>query len=98
MRNCIQCHAPGASHQAGTSDDRTPRGVHEGLSCLDCHETHSNDARNSCNNCHPAVSNCNQDVTKMNTSYFDPNSPNNIHWVDCIDCHQDKRSERKKTN
>ncbi|MFQ5632316.1 MAG: multiheme c-type cytochrome [bacterium] len=33
QRVCIQCHAPNAFHQAGSSDDRTPRGVHEGLSC-----------------------------------------------------------------
>ncbi|NJK84839.1 MAG: hypothetical protein HC906_01520 [Bacteroidales bacterium] len=31
MKNCIQCHAPNGFHEAGTSDDRTPRGVHEGL-------------------------------------------------------------------
>ncbi|HET6558994.1 MAG TPA: multiheme c-type cytochrome [Prolixibacteraceae bacterium] len=88
MRNCVQCHAPNAHHQAGTSDDRTPRGVHEGLSCIACHDPHSNDARNSCTSCHPAVSNCKLDVTKMNTSYADPNSPNNIHFVSCTDCHE----------
>ncbi len=88
MNNCIQCHAPNAHHQSGTSDDRTPRGVHEGLSCLSCHQAHSNEARNSCITCHPAISNCKLDVTKMNTSYFDPKSPNNIHWVSCTDCHK----------
>lgn len=97
MRNCVQCHAPNARHQAGTSDDRTPRGVHEGLSCMDCHELHSNNARRSCSNCHPAVSNCNLDITKMNTSYFDSKSPNNIHWVACIDCHREGRPEKQKT-
>lgn len=90
MRNCIQCHAPGAHHLAGTSDDRTPRGVHEGLSCLSCHDPHSNDARQSCNKCHPAISNCKLDVTKMNTSYADAQSPNNIHWVACKNCHKEK--------
>lgn len=87
MRNCIQCHAPNARHQAGTSDDRTPRGVHEGLSCLACHDAHSNDARLSCKNCHPAISNCRMDVTAMNTSFADPKSPNNIHWMSCTSCH-----------
>ena len=87
MRICIQCHAPNPRHQAGTGDDRTPGEVHEGLSCNDCHELHSNDARYNCSNCHPAVSNCNLNVTKMNTSYFDPKISNNIHWVACIDCH-----------
>ena len=84
---CVQCHAPNAFHQAGTSDDRTPRGVHEGLSCLSCHANHSNDPRQSCINCHPAISNCNLDVTKMNTTFFDKNSPHNIHSVHCADCH-----------
>ncbi len=88
MRKCVQCHAPNASHRAGTSDDRTPRGVHEGLSCMACHELHSNDARKSCKACHPAISNCKLDVTKMNTSYADAKSPNNIHFVKCSDCHK----------
>lgn len=87
MRNCVQCHAPNAQHQAGSSDDRTPRGVHEGLSCMACHKTHSNNAKNSCKTCHPAISNCKIDVTKMNTSYADAKSPNNIHFVACTDCH-----------
>jgi hypothetical protein len=87
MKLCVQCHAPNAFHQAGTSDDRTPRGVHEGLSCLSCHANHSNDPRQSCIKCHPAISNCNLDVTKMNTTFFDKNSPHNIHSVHCADCH-----------
>lgn len=87
QRICIQCHAPNAFHQAGTSDDRTPRGVHEGLSCLACHENHSNESRRSCQTCHPAISNCQRDVTTMNTTFFDRNSPHNIHFVRCIDCH-----------
>ncbi len=89
MRNCVQCHAPNAQHQAGTADDRTPRGVHEGLSCLACHDPHSNTAKNSCIACHPAISNCKIDVAKMNTSFADAKSTNNIHWVSCIDCHHD---------
>lgn len=90
MRNCVQCHAPNSRHEAGTSDDKTPRGVHAGLSCLACHEPHSNDAGNSCIKCHPAVSNCNMDVTKLNTTYLDPDSPNDIHTVSCSDCHDDR--------
>jgi hypothetical protein len=96
MRNCVQCHAPNSFHEAGTGDDRTPRGVHEGISCNACHETHSNNAKNSCLNCHPAVSNCNLDVTKMNTTYSDPKSRNNIHWVSCEDCHKGDPRVRKK--
>jgi len=91
MRNCVQCHAPDAQHQAGTGDDKTPRGVHEGLSCTACHQPHSNSARNSCTLCHPAVSNCKIDVTKMNTSYADSKSPNNIHFVSCKDCHKGEK-------
>ena len=91
MRNCVQCHAPNSRHEAGTSSDKTPRGVHAGLSCVACHDPHGNDARNSCVNCHPAVSNCKMDVTKMNTTYLDPDSPNDIHTVSCTDCHEEKK-------
>ena len=94
-RNCVQCHSPNSRHQAGTSDDRTPRGVHEGIGCTVCHETHSNDARQSCVKCHPAISNCKLDVTKMNTSFNDHESFNNIHWVSCTDCHKEKNFTRK---
>jgi hypothetical protein len=94
MRNCVMCHSPDARHQAGTSDDLTPRGVHEGLSCTACHESHSNDARKSCLKCHPAISNCKIDVTTMNTTYKDQKSPNNIHWVGCVDCHKEKNFRR----
>lgn len=85
---CVQCHAPNYKHELGTQDDRTPSGVHEGLACMACHETHSNDASNSCSQCHPAISNCGQDHMTMNTSYFNPDSPNNIHHVKCTDCHK----------
>jgi len=87
QRVCLQCHAPNAFHQAGTGDDRTPRGVHEGLSCLACHDSHSNDPRQSCIQCHPAISNCGLDVTKMNTTFAESHSPHNIHFVGCTDCH-----------
>jgi hypothetical protein len=87
QRVCVQCHAPNAFHQAGSGDDRTPRGVHEGLSCAACHAPHSNDARGSCANCHPQLSNCGLDVETMKTTYADPASPNNVHFVACVDCH-----------
>ena len=35
---CYQCHAPLANTQVHSGDDRTPVGVHEGFSCLACHD------------------------------------------------------------
>ena len=87
QRLCVQCHAPNWAHEAGTEDDRTPAGVHEGLSCLACHEGHSNNARESCDNCHPALSNCGLDVATMNTTYASRESPHDIHFMRCTDCH-----------
>lgn len=86
-RVCVQCHAPNAFHLSGSADDRTPRGVHQGLSCMSCHQPHSNNARNSCVSCHPAISNCGLDVTQMNTTFKNPDSPFDIHFVSCDDCH-----------
>ncbi len=87
QRVCVQCHAPDWKHQAGSEDDRTPAGVHEGLSCRACHQDHSNDARASCRTCHPAISNCGLDVETMNTTFRDRWSENDIHFVSCADCH-----------
>jgi hypothetical protein len=88
-RLCVQCHAPSVWHLAGSHDDHTPVGVHEGISCTACHERHSNFQRNSCVKCHPAISNCKLDVKTMNTTYSNPNSPNDIHSVACTDCHEE---------
>ena len=84
---CYQCHAPEAAHQVWTGDDRTATGVHEGIGCLGCHDTHGLDARASCANCHPSQSNCGLDVTTMDTSFKSPDSAHNVHRVACIDCH-----------
>jgi len=89
QRICIQCHAPNAAHEPGTSDDRTPRGVHEGLRCTACHDPHTHDARASCAGCHPALSNCGLDVETMDTSFKSIDSRHNIHFADCVDCHED---------
>ena len=94
QRVCVQCHSSNYMHEAGTEDDRTPTGVHEGLSCNACHMPHSNKSRQSCDNCHPAYSNCGLDVKKMNTSFADKDSPFNIHHVDCSDCHPGRKSKR----
>ena len=84
---CYQCHAPTAARQVGTGDDRTPVGVHEGLSCLACHQKHGQNTRASCADCHPRLSNCGLDVEKMDTTFRDPKSRHDIHFVKCADCH-----------
>ncbi|MBI4873701.1 MAG: hypothetical protein HY822_03595 [Acidobacteria bacterium] len=84
---CYQCHAPLASRQINSGDDRTPTGVHEGLSCLACHQKHSQQTRASCANCHPRLSNCGLDVEKMDTTFLNASSKHNVHFVTCADCH-----------
>ena len=97
---CYQCHAPrqpeaatiaATNHygpQIGSGDDRTPVGVHEGISCLACHAGHNESAAASCKNCHPQMSHCDLDVEKMDTTFATAKSAHNIHWVRCTDCHQ----------
>jgi hypothetical protein len=84
---CYQCHAPIATRQVRSGDDRTPLGVHEGLSCYACHENHSMRTRASCSNCHPRLSNCGIDVETMDTTFKSTQSPHNVHFVKCTDCH-----------
>jgi hypothetical protein len=84
---CYQCHAPDATLQVGSGDDRTSVGVHEGLSCLACHLKHGQKTRASCANCHPRLSNCGIDVEKMDTTFRSQDSKHNVHWVKCADCH-----------
>jgi hypothetical protein len=84
---CYQCHAPLAGGLAGSGDDRTPVGVHEGLSCLACHLKHGQQTRASCANCHPRLSNCGLDVEKMDTTFLTTSSTHNVHTVKCADCH-----------
>ena len=87
MRLCYQCHAPTVTHHAGSGDDRTLRGVHAELSCFDCHQDHSLNARASCAGCHPDDSHCGLDVRRMDTTYNARASTNDIHNVRCQDCH-----------
>jgi hypothetical protein len=94
---CYQCHAPLATRQAGSGDDRTGIGVHEGISCLGCHQKHGEATRASCSSCHPRLSNCGLDVEKMDTTFASAQSKHNIHFVKCADCHTKgvpKRPER----
>ena len=105
---CYQCHAPrepevasteAENHwgvQVGSGDDRTPVGVHEGLSCNACHNGHNEDARASCTSCHPEMSHCGIAVEKMDTTYANRASKHNIHWVKCLDCHQHGVPQIKK--
>lgn len=94
---CYQCHAAVASMQVASGDDRTPVGVHEGLSCLACHQGHGQNATASCANCHPRLSNCGLDVEKMNTTFANAKSRHNIHFVACGDCHGGKRPVKSVT-
>jgi hypothetical protein len=87
---CYQCHAPREGFgvfQVFSGDDRTPTGVHEGLSCLACHARHDMTTRASCAECHPRLSNCGLDVEKMDTTFRSLESPHDIHRVACEDCH-----------
>jgi hypothetical protein len=84
---CYQCHAPAADMQVGSDDDRTPLGVHEGLSCFACHQNHGESTRQSCAGCHPRLSNCGIDVEKMDTTFRSPKSAHDVHTVKCLDCH-----------
>jgi hypothetical protein len=52
QRVCFQCHSPNSFHQSETSDDRTPTGVHQGLSCFECHSSHGGTRWDSCSACH----------------------------------------------
>jgi hypothetical protein len=96
QRLCTQCHAPNALRQLGSADDRTPSGVHEGLSCLDCHSSHSNSAKASCAACHPSNSHCGLEVEKMDTSFLSNTSKHDIHFVACGDCHNGQRPVKKE--
>jgi len=91
QRLCVQCHAPDAYYDLATRDDRTTAGVHEGLSCAQCHDAHSNSARDSCAACHPAISHCGLDVRTMDTTFKSAQSKHNVHTVSCGDCHEGKR-------
>ena len=93
---CYQCHAPDHTFQAGSGDDRTCVGVHEGLSCLACHAGHDQSARASCVQCHPRLSNCGLDVETMDTTFKSTGSRHNIHFVKCEDCHAGKVPPRRQ--
>ena len=94
---CYQCHAPLATEKVGSGDDRTPVGVHEGLSCFACHQGHGQKTRASCATCHPQLSNCGLNVEAMDTTFKSTKSPHNIHFVKCVDCHTQGVPKKKAT-
>ncbi len=94
---CYQCHAPRAGNQVFSGDDRTPVGVHEGLSCQACHAKHGQTTRASCSGCHPRLSNCGIDVETMDTTFKSSESRHDIHRVACLDCHPAGVPARKAT-
>ena len=93
---CYQCHAPLASQQVNSGDDRTPVGVHEGLSCFSCHLQHGQWTRPTCDNCHDQHTDCGLNVEKMDTTFKDKSSRHNIHSVECSDCHEKGVPKRKQ--
>jgi Outer membrane cytochrome MtrC/MtrF-like, domains II/IV len=95
---CYQCHAPLATRQVGSGDDRTPVGVHEGLSCFACHLQHGELTRASCATCHPQLSNCGIAVETMDTTFKNKASKHNIHSVKCMDCHEKGVPKKKKAS
>jgi hypothetical protein len=95
---CYQCHAAKATRLVGSGDDRTAIGVHEGISCLACHEKHGQQSRASCANCHPRLSNCGLDVEKMDTTFVSVKSGHNVHFVKCEDCHTKGVPRRRETS
>jgi hypothetical protein len=95
---CYQCHAPLVTMTVGSGDDRTSVGVHEGLSCFACHQGHGQKTRASCATCHPQLSSCGLNVETMDTTFKSAESPHNIHFVKCIDCHTKGMPRRKMKN
>ncbi|MFO1476198.1 MAG: cytochrome c3 family protein [Verrucomicrobiota bacterium] len=92
---CYQCHAPDHTAQAGSGEDRTGVGVHEGFSCFACHQGHDQSPRASCATCHPQLSNCGLDVETMDTTFRSKSSTHNIHSVKCTDCHPGGRPAKR---
>lgn len=95
---CYQCHAPLAIMEVGSGDDRTAVGVHEGLSCFACHQGHGQKTRASCATCHPQLSKCGLNVETMDTTFKSTNSPHNIHFVKCINCHTQGVPKKRPKN
>lgn len=52
---CMQCHSADIFHHIGSSDDKTPIGIHEGKSCISCHDPHSNQLKTADRDVHKKV-------------------------------------------
>ncbi len=55
-RLCMQCHAPDGVHAVASEDDKTPTGMYAGMSCMACHDPHSNRLKNEHRNVHKTAS------------------------------------------
>ncbi|WP_352423252.1 multiheme c-type cytochrome [Proteiniphilum sp.] len=73
---CMQCHSPNFQRHAGSEDDRTPTGVHEGISCTSCHKPHSNDTRESCAQCHSSLT-----AEQVDAVYANPHGYKTLHNI-----------------
>ena len=70
-------------------------GVHEGLSCLACHENHgAEDSRIVCQ-LPSQLSNCGLDVETMDTTFKSIKSPHNIHFVKCLRLPHEGRAQEE---
>lgn len=67
---CMQCHSPDNNHHAGSQDDRTPTGVHEGISCIACHKPHTGNARETCFDCHSSLTTQEIEAVYRNPHHF----------------------------
>lgn len=94
---CYQCHAPTAYMQVGSGDDRTPVGVHEGLSCFSCHRGHGQKTTASCGSCHSQSEHGGHNVETLDTTFRSKQSIHNIHSVRCVDCHVNGLPKRKES-
>jgi Cytochrome c554 and c-prime len=93
---CYQCHAPTAYMQVSSGDDRTPVGVHEGLSCFSCHQGHGQKTAGSCGTCHSQSAKSGHNVEALDTTFRSKQSVHNIHSVKCVDCHVNGVPKRKE--
>lgn len=52
---CMQCHAPNTLHQLASEDDKTTIGKYRDMSCIACHDPHSNFLKTQERNVHKSI-------------------------------------------